>query len=484
MSEQISGGNARVSWKPEVTPGVPDFGTEGGTVDTTLAENVSPGATVINVVDGTGAATGQKIRLGDNDNPEYVEILSVNVNEITLDPKTPVSFLHFKGEVFKDVASLSGFTRIPGFVSADAIGQIGRIISDAITSQRGTPKGRGGNVTVAFNMPIELGIIGSGRILRYAMSNDYATTGTAVGGGLSTTLSADTAIDDTSVDLTDVTNGSAGDLVQIGTGDDAEVVKIDAGWDEVSTTVPLDSSTPIRKVHSNGDAVVEVESAAVEHTVKRGTKLESITLLFHMTDNDILYLVKGAVINQINGVNFQPNEETVKMPLAIIAQSVQVLEKDIFAAPSTIAHTSYVPWEIKMQRNNVVTKDIENLNLTFDNQIDGGGGRALSSRFRQSVVPGRGEATGSFGYIFRDATIIRDMLAENNVPLKATFIYSGDTNHEMEFEFPSSLTTGNIGEGIPDSGPISGQKDFAAELDDSTGTDMIMRVKTPELTLA
>lgn len=483
MAEQISGGNARVSWKPEVNPGVPDFGTEGGTVDTTLAENVLPGATVINVTDGTGAATGQKIRLGDDDNPEYVEIASVNVNEITLDSKTPVSFLHFKGEVFKDVTSLDGFTRIPGFVSADAIGQIGRIISNAISSQRGTPKGRGGNVDVTFPLPIELGIIGSGRLLRYAIGNDYATTGTAVGGGLSTTLASAASKGDTSVELTDVTNGSAGDLIQIGTGDNAEVVKIDAGWDEVATTVPLDSSTPVRKDHANGATVTEVGAAAVEHVVKRTKKLESITLLFHMTDNDIIYLVKGAVINQINGVNYQPNEETVQMPLAIIAQSVQVLEKDIFSAPSTISHTFYAPWEIKMERNSVVTKDLENFSFTLDNEIDGGGGRALSSRFRQSVVPGRGQTTGSFGYIFRDASIIRDLLAENKVPLKATFIYSGDTNHEMEFEFPSSLTTGNIGEAIPDSGPISGQKDFAAEVDDTEGTDIKMRVKTPELTL-
>jgi hypothetical protein len=475
---QASGSNARLSWKKELTSGVPNFAS--GTADTTLASAISPGATSIVVASATGIAAEDKLRVGDDYNPEYVEVDSTYVSGTTipLHANTPINFRHEAGEIVKEVVP-GGFRKIAGFVTVDTLGEIAKIVSNAITSQRGTPASRGGNVSVDFNMTAELGIEQSGIFLRYALGKNYATVGTAVGGGGSTTTNALIAAGDTTLPLTTLTGFAAGEYVQVDTGDDAEIVKISASWNGTDNPVLLDASYPFRKAHSSGVAAVEVASPFTT-TIKRGSQLDSLTFLLHLTDINSLALVKGAKINSVSS-SFAPNDETIKLTMAINAMSMQILQRDIFGTPAGVSHTFYAPWEIKIKRDASVINIVEAFNFTLTNGIDGGRGRVIGSRFKASITPGRGDCTGSFDYQLADATLLKKMVFDQAVALEAVLTYIGDTNHQLNLLFPVAKLTGGMHPGVPNDGPISDSKNFDSEYDDVTElTDLKVTIKSSE----
>jgi hypothetical protein len=477
---QATGANARLSWKKEITAGVPNFPVVGGGGDTTLSVATSPGATSITVASATNIAAGDIIRVGDDYNPEYVQVLSVAGQVITLESNTPVNFRHEIGEIVKEV-TISGFKKIAGFVSVDTLGDIAKIVSQELTGQRGTPKSRPGNVSVDFNMVAELGIEQSGIWFRYILgkTGDYFTTGTTVGGGGSTTTNAGVSAGGTTLPLTALTNFNAGDFVEVDTGSLAEVVKISASWNGTDNPVPLDASYPFRKAHNSGVAAVEKQSPFTS-VFKRGASLDSLTMLLHLTDINSLALVKGAKINTL-AATFTPGDETIKLTMAINAQSLQIIQKDIFGTPSSISHKFYAPWEIKIKQDAVIINIVESFNFTINNAIDAGRGRTIGSRFKTSITPGRGDVTGSFDYQLTDATLLKKLVFEQAVALEAILTYTGDLNHQLNLLYPVSKLSGGMHPGVSNDLPLPDTKNFDAEYDDVTElTDIKVTIKSTE----
>jgi hypothetical protein len=90
------------------------------------------------------------------------------------------------------------------------------------------------------------------------MFGDYAVTGTAAGGGGSTTLTAPAVAGASTLAVTAITNFSPGDFIQIGTGTTAEVRKV---LTAIATTITLDSTVAggvLYYGHASAQTVVEV----------------------------------------------------------------------------------------------------------------------------------------------------------------------------------------------------------------------------------
>lgn len=485
MTIQASGGNARLSWRKEVTPGVPNFPLVVGGMDTTLSEAVQPGATQIKVVSASGAAAGDIIRVGDDVNPMYLVIDSGYVSGTTIGidtAKTPILFRLEAGEIVQEVTP-GGFKRMPALASIDPVGTIGKIVSGALSGARGTARSRGGNISVEFNVSVELSIEHIHEWIVYMLGEDYSCTGTAVGGGLSTATNAAIDKGDTTLPLTALTNGNAGDLVQVGAGDLAEVVKIDGAWNGSDNPVPLDASTPFRKGHASGVAAVEV-AAPFTIKAKRGPTIAAMTMLLHLTDIDGLALIKGAKFNTINMSGFQPDDNTITMQLGVIAQSFQVLGSNIFGTPAALAHSFYAPWEGKVKQADAVLTTIENFQFAINNDIPSNAQRTIGSRFRRSVTPGRGSCSGSFTYQLSDISRIKDLIIGTRRKLEADFVYTEDNNHALNFTFPRGSFTGDAFPGITESGPLTVSQEFDAEIDDTLESDVQVTIKSDQYLLA
>jgi len=480
MAQQATGANARFSWKKEATAGVPDFPLVGGGGNTTLTAAVSPGATVLTVGAEANFAANDKIRVGDDYNPEYVKVLSTAANTINLDTDTPINFRHEIGEVVQEV-TIAGFKKIAGLVTVDDLGAVAKIISRELGGIRGTPKSRGGMVDVDFNMTIELGIEQFGVWLRYVLgkTGDYSTTGTTVGGGGSTTTNAIIAAGATTLPLTALTGFAISEFVEVDTGSLAEIVKISGTWNGTDNPVPLDASYPFRRGHASGVTAVEKQSPFTS-IFKRGASLDSLTMLFHMTDIVSLALVKGAKINSL-AITMTPGNETIVATIAVTAQSLQIIQEDIFGSAASISHKFYAPWEIKVKRDAAFMNIVESFAFTINNGIDAGRGRVLGSRFKTSIVPARGDTTGSFIYQLSDTAILKKMVFDQAVSLEAIATYIGDTNHQINLLYPVSKLTGGMHPGVDSDAPVSDTKNFDAEYDDVTElTDIKVTIKSTE----
>lgn len=477
---QGTGANARLSWKKEAVAGVPNFPLVGGGGSTTLTVACSPGATVLTVASETNFAANDKIRVGDDYNPEYVKVLSTAANTINLDTDTPINFRHEIGEVVQEV-TIAGLKKVAGFVSVDDLGAIAKIISRELGGARGTPKSRGGNVDVDFNLTVELGIEQFGVWLRYilGLTGDYTTTGSTVGGGGSTTTNAIVTAGQTTLPLTALTGFAAGEFVEVDTSTLVEVVKISATWNGTDNPVPLDALYPFRRGHASGVAAVEKQSPFTS-IFKRGASLDSLTMLFHMTDINSLALVKGAKINTM-AMTLTPGNETIVATLAINAQSLQIIQEDIFSAVTTFAHTFYAPWEMKIKQDAAFLNIVESFNFTINNGIDAGRGRAIGSRFKQSITPGRGDTTGGFTFQYANANIIKKLVFDQYVALDAIGTYIGDLNHQLTLNFPKAKLTGSMHPGVDSDAPVSADVSFDSEYDDITElTDIKVTIKSSE----
>ena len=479
---QAIGGNFKFSWKKEIVDGVPNFPLVGGGLNSTLAQDAKPGDTQIVVVSDTGAAAGDKIRIGADDNPQYLLIDSgyAGGTTIDIDPKTPILFRAAAGDAVQEV-TIAGFKSLPGFVSTDEIGNIAKILSQARSGTRGRGKSRPGSVDVSFNMNFEVGVEHIGEFLVYHLGEDYSAEGTVKAGGLSTTLSSAASKGDTTLPLTALTNANPGDEVQVNTGDGAEVVKIDSGWNGTDNPVPLDSTTPLRKAHASGAAVVEVE-APFTVKAKRGLSVAAMTQVLYATDIDLVMLVKGAKIDSLS-MNLVNDDNTIVIQAAIVAQSAQLLETNIFGSPAVLSHDFYVPYEVKMKKDGAVFADAESPSFTSTNDIDTGG-RNMGSRFRRRVRVGRGGATGSFDYSFTDASMLKDLVKGTLMKLEADFVYELDNLHGLNFEFPAASLSGGMFPSVADDGPISDTKSFEAEYKEADKSDIIVTIKSNQYLLA
>lgn len=485
MTVQASGGNARLSFKKELTPGLPNFALVGGGANTTLSEAVQPGATQIKVVSATGIAANDILRVGDDVNPMYLVVDSGYTTGTTVaidTAKTPILFRLEAGEIVKEVTP-GGFKRIPGYASYDPIGQIGKIVSNAISGDRGTPRSRGGNVTVEFNLTLEFSIEHMHELIVYLLSEEYSSIGTVVGGGLSTTTNAVIDKGDTEIPLTALTNAAAGDLVQVATGDLAEVVKISDSWNGILNPVPLDAGTPFRMAHASGVAAVEVASP---FTIKasRGPTIAAMTMLMHLTDIDptAIALVKGVKLNTAS-MSFEPTDNTMTIQFGVIGQSVQVLRSNIFGTPAVLAHSFLAPWEGKVKEADVVQSTIESFGWNVNNDIQGGAGRTIGSRFRRSVTVGRGTCDGTLKYQLSDASRIVDQVLGVRKKIEADFVYTEDNDHAINFTFPRASYTGPLFPGVPDANPLTVDQAFDSEKDDN-GKDVIVTIKSTQYVLA
>jgi hypothetical protein len=263
--------------------------------------------------------------------------------------------------------------------------------------------------------------------------------------------------------------------LQIGSGAGAEVHRI-SSVDSMAGTITLEEG--LRMGHASGEQVREVQPPFTS-TFKRGADLDSFTILLHHTDSDKLYLVKGAKINTLE-TTYGPGNDVVTLKMGIIAQSYQLLKKNIFGIPQTFEAVFYAPWENKIKKNGSYINIVEEFTWRIDNQIPGDGGRSIGSRFRTRVIPGRGVCNGSFNYAFTDVSFIEDVILGRTVDLESIFTYSEDTNHKLSVRFPRAKIFGGLSAPVGGDGPISDSKSFNAEFDALENTDVIIEVTSPE----
>jgi len=99
---QASGSSTAIYYKIEQTNGVIPHTDSGA--DTTLAAAANPGASSVDVASGTGIAAGDIVRIGTNQNMEWVKVDASysSGTTIPLDANTKLNYRHEAGEAFKE----------------------------------------------------------------------------------------------------------------------------------------------------------------------------------------------------------------------------------------------------------------------------------------------------------------------------------------------------------------------------------------------
>ncbi len=476
---QASGSKGLVMWKPEKTFGVPDFATVGGGASTTLAAPSAPGATSIEVTSALGIAAGDVLAVGGSDSVEFVQVDGsyASGTTVALDPLTPLNFHHAAGEAVVESAP-SGLKKLGALVAFSPSGGMGRTESAVITSSRALEIVRTGNHEVRGTLTLETSIESMGIVLLHALADDYAASGTAVSGGANTTLNEPSGVSAgaTGFDVADATGIGSGDYLQLGTGDGAEVVKVSS----VSVnTVTLDPSTPLRKAHADGTAVVEVTSPYT-YVIKRGSLPAGLTLVLHFSDVDSLALYRGVKIDTLS-LEVTPGAIPT-LRAEFVAKAVQVLQKNLFGTPPDVPHTPYAAWEGVVEEGGAPMSTVQSLSLSIRNNLRGGS-FGIGSPFIASAADGEGRAGGSLTYHYFDASLIKKAVFETESSLKVRFVYSGDTDHELEFHLPRVRYSGTHHPGLPDRGPITDTREFDALRDATEDTDVKVTFKTTEAAL-
>jgi hypothetical protein len=475
---QAIGSKAYLAWKPEFTWGVPAFTLSGA--DTTLGTAVNPGATSITVAGAAGIAAGDVLRVGTADNMEFIRVDSsyTSGTTIPLAPGTPICFRHAVGEEVKGCAP-GGMRRLGAIVGFSPSGGIGKLESQAVgLGRKGLKNIRSGSYEVGGSIDVEMGNEGIGFLLVHALGRDYTTEGTVVPGGASTALASSASAGAVAIDVADATGIEAGDYLEVGSGDVKEVVLVDPSY-TAGTTIPLDSSTPLRFSHLSGEVVLE-KQAPFTHRIRRGDLPSGLTLLVHYADVDSLVLYRGC---KVSTLSVEGNARSLpRVRVEFVGKAMQVLGENLFGAQSSRAHTPYAPWEGVIEEGGSEITTVESIRMSIENNIRGDVFR-IGSRFLSSAQEGEGKASGSFTYHFFDASLVRKTMFESESSLRLRFIYTKDADHELSFFMPRVLYTGTPHPGLPDSGPISDTKEFTALYDGTEDTDVLVSYKTPEVVI-
>ncbi len=481
---QASGSSASIFYKIESTNGVTPS-TDAG-ASTTLAAAVNPGATSIVVTSATGIANGEILRVGSNQNMEFVKVSDISgAPTLTLDSNTKINYRHEALEAVVETNPATNWFLLGNIRSFTPSGGRPLQRSQALSGNRVLSNFREGNYDAGMDMVVELDLAAAGLFLSHALSSTYSSAGTTQGTTpVNSTLNGAVAAGATSFVITDASEIADNLYLLVDTGTNAEIVKVDPSWTS-GTTIPLHTSNnPLgfRKAHANGVAVVE-KIAPFTHTVTRGATLPAgISFLLSFTDITSLMLVAGAKMSNVT-INVSP-DDLPTMNVTANAKRYQILSEDILSGtPTTVEHIPYAHWEATVEVDDAAqtTNQLQNLSLSIENTIQSA--FVIGSPIKGAITPGEGSVTGNFTYQYESQQFAEKTMAGTETKLEFNWTYIGDSNHQLQITVPKAKFEGNPHPGISSKDPITDEKSFLARLDTATNTDMTVVIKSRQTNL-
>lgn len=484
---QASGSSAEIWYKIETTNGVTPSTDSGA--DTTLASAVNPGATSIEVASDTGIAAGEILKVGNDNNMEFLKVDSsyVSGTTVALDANTKLNYRHESGEAVKETDPTSDWFKLGNVRSFAPSGGRELQRSQALTGTRVLSNFREGNYDAGADMTVELDIATAGMFYFHALNSDYKTTGTTQPASpVNTTVAtADIAIGDTSFDVASATDMETGIFLEIGSGEGAEMVKV--GTYTSGTTIDLDPAAHpngFRKAHVLTTSTVVEKIAPFTHEIVRGATIpEGISFLLRFADIDSLMLIRGNKFSNLS-LNVDPSDlPTVDMN--VVGKAFQILSENIFGTPTTIDHTPYAHWEsvVKIDGSEQVSNQFESLSVVIENTIQGN--FVVGSPIKGAITPGEGNVSGSFTYQFGSQQFSEKTVSGAETSLDFEWTYIGDDNHSMAISVPKAKFEGNPHPGVSSKDPITDDKSFVGRLDTSQtpNTDVKVTYKNNQPTV-
>ncbi len=482
---QASGSSAEIWYKIEAANGVTPSVDSGAS--TTLAAAVNPGATQIEVASDTGIAAGEILKVGTPQNMEFVKVASgySSGTTVTLDANTKINYRHESGEDVKETDPTSDWFKLGNVRSFTPSGGRELQRSQALSGSRVLSNFREGNYEAGADMTVELDIETAGLFYLHALNSDYYSVGaTQDTDPVNTTLDGAVSKGATQIELAADTNLATGIFLQIGTGVDAEIVKV--GTYTSGTTVDLDPDAHpfgLRKAHDNGDAVVE-KVKPFTHSIYRGQTIpEGISFILRFTDIESLMLIRGNKISNLT-LNVDPSD-LPQLNMNVSGKAFQVLSENIFGTPVSIENTPYVHWEASVQVDSaeLTSNQLENLSLVIENTIQGN--FVVGSPIKGAITPGEGTVSGSFTYQYGSQQFAEKTIAGTETQLDFIWTYIGDDNHQVSMRVPKAKFEGSPHPGVSSKDPITDEKSFLGRLDSgsSPATDVSVTVKNNQPTV-
>ena len=483
---QSSGSSARILYKIEAENGVTPSTDSGA--DTTLAAAVNPGATQITVASDTSIAAGDILRIGTNQNLEFVKVASgySSGTTVDLDPNTKINYRHESGEAVKETDPTGNWFLLGNVRSFTPSGGRPLQRSQALAGSRVLSNFREGNYDAGADMTVELDLASAGLFFAHALSNTYSSAGTTQGSSpVTTTLASAAAAGATSIELADATNIADNVYLLVDTGANAEIVKVDPTWTS-GTTIPLHTANNplgLRKAHDTGVAVVE-KIAPFTHSVIRGSSIpEGISFLLVFDDITSLMLVAGSKISNIT-LNVTP-DDLPTLNCTVNSKRYQIMSEDILTggSPTSIEMVPYAHWEAAIEIDDAAqtTNQLTNLSLSIENTIQSA--FVIGSPIKGAITPGEGAVTGNFTYQFESQQFSEKTVAGTETKLAFNWTYIGDDNHAVAITVPKAKFEGNPHPGVSSKDPITDEMSFLARLDPATGTDITVAITSNQTNL-
>lgn len=290
MSPIYRSDQAQLSFAAESGSGGPldaAVGTDSGTGGSTLNGATSPGTRSIVVNDATGYSADEYIQIDVAPIAETRRIKRVTGTTIYLD--IPLSFPHLNGATLNEVASpFSGTSYLTFFPGVYETITVPDMATEFVPSYAlGTASNRNFYIAYrgkqAFSGSIPNMILLNGFPLRFPIGK-VNTTGTDVGGGGGSTLSAASLKGAMSIAVTDGTGYSNNDFIQIDLTTNAEVRQIISGANGAGAQTFV-LNYPLMIAHANASTLNEVTNPYT-HTVRETQSLDSVSWHVLMRDTD------------------------------------------------------------------------------------------------------------------------------------------------------------------------------------------------------
>ena len=237
-------------------------------VKTTLNGAVAKGATSLIVTSATGLSAGDYVQVGSGTVSEIIKLGTkstatftipatksayadnapvekvVSPYTIHLTSRTKTTFLHKSGVAIIG-ATAENWTYPLSIRDYDPADETGVFQSQGLSGYRGISATKKGNNTVNGNLTAEMDLSLFPFYLWQTLSDKYSTTGVPLSTPKKVDLDALATAGSTSFTVDDATEFSVGDFMQIGTGSNAEVVKIKSvtGTAVTGSAGQIDSTT-------------------------------------------------------------------------------------------------------------------------------------------------------------------------------------------------------------------------------------------------
>lgn len=353
-----------------------------------------------------------------------------------------------------------------------------KLVSKAITSARGVPGSRGGNIGVSGSIPFELPLLGIGKLIKHAVgaSVDTAIKLATIGTGL-TNLIVKYADTGTPAGAGTVTLSGA-TLTWAAFGETAgAAVNVSAGGD-----FTLQSSTASHALHvmvtgtvvgTTATATATVGAAAYLHVISRGAL--PVGFGAEVAYGDI------SVYDDYDGLRI--DKLSVKVGNSgMVTGSIDVKGKSssqgvaALGTPTSLAHVPFVHHEATVMDGGA-SIGVTSFEFDISNELDES--HLVGSRYLSQLREGMGSANGKITTLFTDVGMINKVMTETATSARVFF---GAVTGSIEFLFPNVKYYGDVGNGISTSKGIVASNDFQA--DSSVGaTDIIVTLINSEATL-